>query len=74
MSTLVFCCVPRFLTYDAEFNYHNTHFTRDLISISELRKPWLILAVSLVMGEAVSWALCDPLSLLLHHEDSTALA
>ena len=32
-----------FLTDDAEFNYHNTHFARDLISISELRKPRLIL-------------------------------
>lgn len=74
MSTLGFCCVPRFLTYDAELNYHNTHFTRDLISISELRKPWLILAISLVMGEAVSWALCAPPSLLLYHEDPTALA
>lgn len=32
------------------------------------------LAISLVMGEAVSWTFCAPPSLLLHHEGSTALA
>lgn len=32
------------------------------------------LAVSLVMGEVVSWTLCAPPSVLLYHEDSTALA